>query len=1034
MVGGDRIRPQAGQRRGEGIRAVVVPGGLLLGPQLDAAVLEGLHGEVQGGAPVPGEDEGARADRPADSQAPVQARGAETGPVDPPYADPFDVDRLATAVGDAADADDAVLHRGPGRRVGVGGGERGVRQGGDGPVEVEVPVVERRFEARRFVLRREAEVPGEGLFRDERRIPPVVDRLPTPALDHRREVGGRGLVDIVQRRRAESGLHRSPQREEVREFPDRRRLGVPTVGEVVSLVMGRDLRVETLPEFEGELGEDRVRGLPGVVRRPRGGEGEGAGPDGAAGVSRRVAGMARQVAGLVGPSARGDAAEPVPRGIADGVAETPVQRRVGGEEVGTTAHHHFFVDPGDEFRRVRQVGPVVRIRRIRERRSRLRRVLHSVAERVEVQAGALARADAVRDRPQSQAGRRLRVHDHGHAAVGPAETPVGEELPPGVFRRVSHRAGRPGVHRAEVVVESGPAEFAAEGGGETPGDALPGGDDASGAGVSDQPTEEVPGPAAVRVERVPGGIGHRGVPREERLPPGVFGADDLDLVELGDRAERRRRLPLGDAGVGPKPFQPVVAVFPGAAGDLEEGARLPRRVDHRVPGLVAEPATAERPVGVTAEGLARRVEESRRGGEAPFVHRARSGHDEGARFADSGPAPAPVGIGAEHEVAFAGFQFLPTLVLEGRQDPGAPEPPPPDSGEAGVAAAGVVLVRRVRLQTLEAVAGDEVHHAADRVRAVDRAGAFLEDIHPFEGDAGNRVHIHMAPAGQLRRDIGAAAAVEQHQRARGAEPAEVHRRHRLRHIRGPAGPGVHFAEDAAADRQVLEEVDELRRALLREGVPVQHRDGGGGINRGFPDGGAGYLDLLGVAEDEVGRGQFFRLPFLLGFLFVLPFVLGAVFRAALRFRSLPLCRSVGSGPGGPPERPLPEGPRLRCALAGRFRFAVRLLLALAPFAGRRGLFRENGGGRRARGEGEDRRGQARGRPRPKRHRSACGRLHRSGRVAEKRPANPVFPFRRSSGSGFRPVGGDGRAGFRAARPGRSRRLRARPSPGGAQNL
>src|SRR5690606_19839348 len=71
-------------------------------------------------------------------------------------------------------------------------------------------------------------------------------------------------------------------------------------------------------------------------------------------------------------------------------------------------------------------------------------------------------------------------------------------------------------------------------------------------------------------------------------------------------------------------------------------------------------------------------------------------------------------------------------------------------------------------------AHDDVDHARDRVRTVDRRGAAGEDLHAFDRRGRDRVEVHrvrLAVVGQ--RVVRGAAAVDQHQLVTRAEAAQV---------------------------------------------------------------------------------------------------------------------------------------------------------------------------------------------------------------------------------------------------------------------
>ena len=295
----------------------------------------------------------------------------------------------------------------------------------------------------------------------------------------------------------------------------------------------------------------------------------------------------------------------------------------------------------------------------------------------------------------------------------------------------------------------------------------------------------------------------------------------------------------------------VLDPFAQRAVDLEEGARLLLLVDQVVIRGVPEAAG---PAFVdTAEIAAARIEDVR----GP---RRRRAHREGARVPQARPAPAgPRGILAEaveRPGTLHHLQLLASNPLHGEDRTGGPDVEAPDSGDGGVAAAVEVVVRDVDLEAAEVAAGDEVGDAADRVRAVGRRGALLEHLQPPHGNRGDGVHVHEAAADQPCRDRHVAPAVEEHERPRGAETAQVHVGHVLGEGRGLVRvvPTVSFADHAVADRQVPEEIDELRASLLLQRLAADHGHGVGHVDGGRLDGGAGHGD--GDLLEESAELQF----------------------------------------------------------------------------------------------------------------------------------------------------------------------------------
>jgi hypothetical protein len=75
---------------------------------------------------------------------------------------------------------------------------------------------------------------------------------------------------------------------------------------------------------------------------------------------------------------------------------------------------------------------------------------------------------------------------------------------------------------------------------------------------------------------------------------------------------------------------------------------------------------------------------------------------------------------------------------------------------------------------LEILARDEVDHAADRVGAVDRRRAVEQDFDTLNGCRRNVVEVDTAVVAR-RGEVGHAPPIEQHQRRRGAQAAQVGR-------------------------------------------------------------------------------------------------------------------------------------------------------------------------------------------------------------------------------------------------------------------
>ena len=362
---------------------------------------------------------------------------------------------------------------------------------------------------------------------------------------------------------------------------------------------------------------------------------------------------------------------------------------------------------------------------------------------------------------------------------------------------------------------------------------------APGARVPERTAVEVPG---CIVQAGPVGIGLRvaGVGAAKRLPARMVGRHLHDRgAGEGKRRVGRRRVPVRDHRVGPQSLDVVLDRVAQRAVDLEEGARLLLLVDQVVIRGVTE--TAGPALVDTAEVGAAGIEDVR----GP---RRRRAHREGSRVAEARPAsPGPRGVLAEAVERPGPLRHLELLAadpLHGEDGAGGTDVEAPDAGDGGIAPAVEVVVRDVDLEAAEVAAGHEVGDAAHRVRAVGRRRALLQHLQPPHGDRGDRVHVHEAPPDQARRDRHVALAVDEHERPRGAQPAQVDVGHVLGEGRRLVRvvPTVPFADHAVADRQVPEEIDELGASLLLERLAADHGDGVGHVDGGRLDGGAGHGD------------------------------------------------------------------------------------------------------------------------------------------------------------------------------------------------
>jgi hypothetical protein len=161
-------------------------------------------------------------------------------------------------------------------------------------------------------------------------------------------------------------------------------------------------------------------------------------------------------------------------------------------------------------------------------------------------------------------------------------------------------------------------------------------------------------------------------------------------------------------------------------------------------------------------------------------------------------------------------------------------------GDALLVAAAVLFGLDVLggdLRAFETGLGDEVDHAADGVRTVDRGGAVAQDL-----DAGDRAHRDHVEVGVAVGDrfVGQAPAVEQHQGAVHAQAAQVdvgaragvrrRQRGRLRQRHHQVGQGGHAA---------------CREFLGADGGDGQRRFGGEALDAGTGDFDALHRAFLG---------------------------------------------------------------------------------------------------------------------------------------------------------------------------------------------
>ena len=282
---------------------------------------------------------------------------------------------------------------------------------------------------------------------------------------------------------------------------------------------------------------------------------------------------------------------------------------------------------------------------------------------------------------------------------------------------------------------------------------------------------------------------------------------------------------------------------------------MARLLDQVVRGLIAVQAVAGAVV-VAAEVLAARIDPLRRRAQRPAQFGAAETlgravevrEAEVAGVADAGEAGAPGTLQfLQRPAAVLGAQFLPASVLDrDHQVRIDADGAAPDAGQQRVAGAVELVARRRGLEAVEVVPGDEVGDAADRVRAVDGARALLQHLHPAEGDGGDHVDVDEAPADQPRRHVDLAAAVDQHQRPRRAEAAQVDVGDALHDGAALAGvvPAGALADHAVAGAEVADQVGEAWRALVGQVVAVGDIDRVRFVDRRLLDRGADHGDLF----------------------------------------------------------------------------------------------------------------------------------------------------------------------------------------------
>ncbi len=170
---------------------------------------------------------------------------------------------------------------------------------------------------------------------------------------------------------------------------------------------------------------------------------------------------------------------------------------------------------------------------------------------------------------------------------------------------------------------------------------------------------------------------------------------------------------------------------------------------------------------------------------------------------------------------------------------------------------GIAACRRQRLEPLAAVVvvvdaarhvdaeafvigvEHEVDDAGDRVRPIDRTGAAGQHVDAFDQRGGDHVDVGGRTRGAARRGVARhqAAAVDQHQRARFTQVAQVDRRRTGRTVRHRRGLR------RERRRQAVEHVLDARRAAQLDVRRVDHGDRAGGGQVGVRDARSGDDDV-----------------------------------------------------------------------------------------------------------------------------------------------------------------------------------------------
>ena len=348
---------------------------------------------------------------------------------------------------------------------------------------------------------------------------------------------------------------------------------------------------------------------------------------------------------------------------------------------------------------------------------------------------------------------------------------------------------------------------------------------------------------------------------------GIVGPDGAGFIHQPIGRIGGRGVPAGHVAVRDQEFTGQgggVVELPGELGEPLPALRFLRQV---VKGRVLKAAEAAGGVAQdpgagagAAELLAIRVHNA--GGQQPdkAAHRHRvpavQGHHN--RWPpNAGPASqGAVRIGAHRPVPVHQIELAALGVAEGTDDmaPALRQVRAENQAALGVAVGAVnELVVGGDLKPREVTAGDEVHDPGNGVGAVGGCGPVTQYLDALQGDGRHHVHIDQQlrlGADGVRRPSGAVA-VDEHQGAAGAKPADVHR--------GPLRPGpglklVGLPVRPLAERQILDEVQRSGRPLKGQVIPRQGGDGQRRILGNALDVGAGDDDLLNLLARVHCRG------------------------------------------------------------------------------------------------------------------------------------------------------------------------------------